>query len=79
MKIIELADHELSVADYSNFELNLMLKDARITATGKTFTLNGTKRIRLANPVIMFDETTSPNGRIERFFKSFGFQKRVQP
>jgi hypothetical protein len=76
MRTIELADHELSVTDYSNFELNLMLKGGRITGTVKTFSVNGTKRIQVANPVIMFDETESPNGRIEKFLMSFGFRQK---
>jgi len=77
MRTIELADHELSVTDYSNFELNLMLKGGRITATVKTFSLNGTERIRVTHPVIMFDETESPNGRIEKFLRSFGFRQKA--
>jgi hypothetical protein len=75
MKTIELADHELSVADYSNFELNLLLKDGRITATVKTCSTNGTKRLHLTNPEIVFDETRSPEGRIASLSRFYGFQR----
>jgi hypothetical protein len=77
MKTVELADHELSVADYSNFELNLLLRDGSITATVKTCATNGMKRIRLINPVIRFDETRAPEARIESLMKSFRFQRKA--
>jgi len=77
MKTIELADHELSVADYSNFELNLLLKDGRITAAVRTCSTNGTKRLHLTNPVIMFDETRSPEARIASLLRFYGFQRRA--
>lgn len=77
MKTIELADHELSVIDYSNFEVNLLLKGGRITATVKTCSTNGMKRYRLVNPVVTFDETISAEGRIEGLLKSFRFQHKA--
>jgi hypothetical protein len=77
MKTIELADHELSLADYSNFELNLLLKDGRITATVKTRSTNGTKSLQLINPVILFDEARAPEGRIESLLKYYRFQLRT--
>jgi hypothetical protein len=76
-KIIELATRELSVADYSNFELNLILNVGRITATVKACSANGMQCVRLTNPVIMFDETRCPEARIERLFRSFGFRRRA--
>jgi hypothetical protein len=74
MKTVELADHELSVADYSNFEFNLLLREGRIKATVQTRLSNGMKRIRLVNPVILFDETRSAEERIESLVRSFRFQ-----
>ena len=78
MKTIELADHELSVVDFSNFELNLLLKGGKITAKVTTCSNNGMKRFRLTKPVITFDETISAEARIERLLKSFRFQHKAQ-
>jgi hypothetical protein len=77
MKTIELADHELSVADYSNFELNLLMRSGTITATSKTCSANGTKRLRLISPVVLFDETRSPETTIESLLKARGFQRKA--
>ncbi len=75
MKTVALADHELSVSDYSKFELNLILRAGRITATVKAFSTNGLKCLRLTNPVIVFDETQTSEARIETLFKASGFQR----
>ena len=77
MKTIELADHELSVADYSNFELNLLLREGSIRATIETGTPNGMKCVRLISPVILFDETRAPEARIESLMNSFRFQRKT--
>ena len=77
MKTIELADHELSVTDYSNFELNLLMRNGTITAAAKTCSANGTKRLRLSNPVVLFDETRSPETQIESLLKARGFQRKA--
>ncbi len=77
MKIIELADHELSLNDFSNFELNLQLSEGRITATAnKWITGQGMKRVRLTNLQITFDENNSLEGRIESMFRAYGFQRK---
>ena len=78
MKTMALADHELSVSDYSNFELNLMLRDGRISGTVKKCSTNGIKCLRVFSPVIQFDETHCPEGRIESVMKSYGFQRKVR-
>jgi hypothetical protein len=77
MKTIELADHELSVADYSNFELSLLMRSGTITATVRTCSTNGTKRFRLIDPVIRFDEMRVPEERIETLLKARGFQRKA--
>jgi hypothetical protein len=77
MKTIELANHELSVADYSNFELNLLLRDGRITATVKPCGTNGSTRLRLIKPVILFDETRASEARIDSLLKARGFQRKA--
>jgi hypothetical protein len=76
MKTIRLLDHELSVVDYSNFELNLLLREGRVTATVKPSKTNGVKRVQLINPVVLFDETRVPEERIERLVKYFRFQRK---
>ena len=78
MKTVNLADHELSVSDFSNFELNLLLRDGRIIGKVKPCTTNGMKRIRVTDPVIMFDETKCSDARIEALLKHCGFQRRGQ-
>jgi hypothetical protein len=77
MKTIQLSDHELSVTDYSNFELNLLLRGGTITATVETSSTNGAKRIRLTDPMIVFDETNSAEARIESLLKSRGFRHKA--
>jgi len=76
MKTIKLADHELSISDFSNFELNLLLRDGRILAKVKTRSTDGMKCLRVADAKIMFDEAKSSEARIEALFKTFGFQRR---
>jgi hypothetical protein len=76
MKTIRLLDHELSIMDYSNFELNLLLREGRITATVKPSTTNGVKRVRLIDPAIVFDETRVPEERIESLVTYFHFQRK---
>jgi len=78
MKTIALADHELSVSDYSNFELNLMLRGGRISGTVKECSTNGIKFLHVFSPVIQFDETKCSEGRIESVMKSYGFQRKVR-
>jgi hypothetical protein len=77
MKTIELADHEISVTDYSNFELNLLLRDGRITATVKPCGTNGSKRLRLIKPLILFDETRASEARIDSLLNARGFQRKT--
>jgi hypothetical protein len=76
MKTIRLLDHELSVANYSNFELNLLLKEGRITTTIKPATIDGIKRVRLIDPVIVFDEARATEKQIESLVKHFQFQHK---
>lgn len=76
MKTIRLHDREISVADYSNFELNLLFRGGRITATVKPSTTDGIKCVRLVNPVIIFDETRDMEQRIETLVKHFQFQRK---
>jgi hypothetical protein len=78
MKAIELSDHELSVSDYSNFELNLMVKDGRILGTVKKSSTNGINCLHVFSPVIEFDETRCSERRIESVMKSYGFQRKVR-
>ena len=77
MKTIELMDHDLSVSDYSHFELKLQAKGGKCTAAFRHWTTpQGTPHIELSHPVIEFDETQSPEPEIQELVKGYGFLRR---
>jgi hypothetical protein len=76
MKTIALANHDLTVTDFSNFELTLQTKNARFTAEVKTYMPpQGPEHAQLTNPVIEFDDTTTSDADLETIFRKYGFQR----
>ena len=77
MKTIALADREISVAEYSDFETNLQAKTAEIAATSEEWTMpNGVKQLRLTDVVVTFDDTQTPESEIEHYCLTHGFRKQ---
>ena len=78
MKTMFLTDHELTVTDFSNFELKLQAKAAVCHATVDTYTKEqGMERARLTNPSIEFDEATTSEAEIEQLCQVHGFQRKA--
>jgi hypothetical protein len=78
MKTVELADHELSVADYSNFELQVQARGGRCTATATSWTgPQGTAYVRLTGLVVEFDEARCAEADIEQLARAYAFQKKT--
>jgi len=79
MKTLELNDHELSVTDFSNFELTVQKKYGKCTASYETWTTpQGQSYIRVTHPVIEFDDSQVQEEELEELIKPFGFH-RVPP
>jgi len=77
MKTLELMDHDLSVSDYSHFELKLQAKGGTCTADFRQWTTpQGTPHIELSHPVIEFDEAQSSEADIQALAKGYGFLPR---
>jgi hypothetical protein len=77
MKTIELANREISVADFSDFETNLQLKSGSIMASIEEWTTpDGVKHFRLTDAVVTFDEMQSVESEIEGLCLTHGFQRR---
>lgn len=78
MKTILLADHDLTVTDYSNFELKLHAKGAVCRAAVETYaTEQGTQRARLTDASVEFDDTTTNEAAVEQICQVHGFQRRM--
>lgn len=80
MKTIELADREISVEDFSNFELNLQAKTGHVTAkTEERIRHGGTRLLALSDVQVAFDDSKCPQAEIQRFCLDNGFRPRRRP
>lgn len=77
MTNIELADREISLDDFSNFETNLENKVGRIAATIADQTaLGGATLLHLTDVRIAFDESEIDETEIEHFCMINGFRRK---
>jgi hypothetical protein len=78
MRTLALTDHDLSQADYSNFETNLQHRGAALRAGVTAYTTpRGDRRARLANPAVEFDEAQASAQGLEEFCQTYGFHRRL--
>ena len=77
MTTIALVDRDISVTEYSNFELNIQLKYGVVKAHSEAFELpHGDEVLRLTDVVVTFDEKTTPAAEIESCCLANGFRRK---
>jgi hypothetical protein len=77
---VELADHELTSQEFSDFELNLQTRGGLLRAEQETETTpSGATHVRLRNPAVVFEDELDSRARIEELLHRYGFHERAAP